>query len=682
MLTDEQRRIVESKADKILVRAGAGTGKTEVLTQRIIHLLEENQQLSIRHFAIITFTNKATENLRSRLKKALYRQWSQETDSKQKERYRYELELLNLAQISTIHQFCRQILDEIGPFEVNGMKYAPGFRVSSSALYDAVDVVIEESIRNHQSKPLKLLEMIPIFKIKKLLVSIYKELKSKGVSFEEAIEKTNYSILVKEEVGTDPWKIKKELLELLQNLREEHIKRKLYELEPDDLLEYAYLALKTFPEVASRIRRMYQHIFVDEFQDTSLFQAEILKILCSGCENPPHLFVVGDAKQSIYQFRGADIQSYEYIEQWIEREGEVLTLSKNFRSLKPLVDYVNSTFLRIMTNDHLPNFRHEFLQAHDQSNLEIQDVVFKIPLNGQPQAERVASFIAENVKRGENAGNFAVLFRTNKYMLEYEEALKNYHIPVRVFGAGNFFQKKEIIDLYKVIIYLLFPNSYVYQQEALYTDFINGDLQKLLNLKTDMQRPLLRYSVVQIIEEIYQKTQIRELYRRKNYIQGLANLDYLKEITRELLNEEKIQLVEYVKWLEKKIETDREQKQAEIYSSENNEDAVTLITIHSAKGLEYPYVILVELDRNLDSPYLRPPVLYSPNSGIEFSIKNYTNNYYITSHQYDDAFKSYNNEYLAEEARILYVAMTRAEKRLYLLWNEELPKGNCYQKWL
>lgn len=681
MLTPEQQKAVTSKAKKILVRAGAGTGKTEVLTRRVIHLLEQDTLLSIQHFALITFTNKATEEVQDRLKQYLYHKWSNEESPENKDRYRYELEMLNKSQVSTIHSFCKSILDLAGPFTIRRVHYAPGYKVSEGVLYEAMNEVLERWLKRYGSDQPVILKYIPLHQVRKEVLSLYKKINSDGNLLEKVKTETETSILLEEyEI---PRKIKHELLTILVELDQEHFKRKIKQLSTDDLLEYTYRLLKEYPEVIQRVQQRYKHLFVDEFQDTSWFQTKILQLICQPTGEEPSLFVVGDIKQSIYQFRGANIESYQDVATWIKAEGEILTLKTNFRSLRPIVEYVNQMFLRIKNNVALPQFEAEDLVAHDQTIGKTEDFIKYISLDGYEDAERVALFIKEQIHEGEEYGDYAILFRTNRNMAKFEEVLNRFEIPTQMVGAGNFYHKKEIIDAYRLLNWLVTPEDPIKQSEALVTDYLRGSPTLMAELIVKLEQTLDKYTVAQILEVVYRETNIRSHFELENRYQALANIEKLKEVTRSLNQKETIQLVDYVHWLSKKIMIDQEEQQAEILDLELN--AVTLITVHKVKGLEFPYVILPELNRNLTSIGLIPSVLYDLNTGIEFSFRHYVQNWTIQSSNYENLKSRFMEHYLAEEVRVLYVAVTRAEKRLYFIKYDDKKKTGkheSYEKWL
>lgn len=680
MLTSEQREAVETSSNRVLVRAGAGSGKTEVITHRIIHLLEHHETVSTRDIAIITFTNKATENVKDRLKKHLYRKWLQTNDGQLKKKYRTELETLNIVQLSTIHQFCRMILNLAGPSQIDDViHYAPTYRVNDQIINKAADHVVQAWIIQGGSNQEKLLRLWPAHLIRKYLLQGYQLIRNKGLLFEQVLKETERSVLLKE--NGDVARVKESYIHMLKALKEEETKLRLRTLSTDGLLEYSAKLLSRDEELVQRVRQKFKYIFVDEFQDTSAYQTEILRLLCEGGEHPTSLFVVGDLKQSIYQFRGADTDSYKSVEQWIQETGQVLKLSKNFRSVKSIVDYVNTTFRIISDDEKKPLFEAEDLHHHKLGELTAEETVHFVPMNGLTSEERVVQLIQEEVNKGATYGQFAVIFRTNRNMGSYYQQMRQFKIPAQLIGAGNLFVCQEIRDMFRIINYLVTPGDLIKREEALQSSIVRGN-ELILKELMDQVIPLVSvYTAAQIIEEIIKRSDIRAIYKEELNEQAVANLDRLKEITRELSSNENIQLVNYIKWFSIQLSMNKDERQAEVIDRQN--DAVQLITTHRAKGLEFPYVILVELDRNLDSPALIPNFLYEKGLEFEFKVSSPFGKTSISSSNYNLAKEKYVQQYLAEEARVLYVAMTRAEEKLFFVVNESLSvKLSCYQNWI
>ncbi|HWO96392.1 MAG TPA: UvrD-helicase domain-containing protein [Bacillus sp. (in: firmicutes)] len=685
MITPEQKRAIESNAKFILVKAGAGTGKTEVLSRRILRLLEEDPQLSIKDMAVITFTNKATENLLSRLKLYLYHQWKSATHKEIKQRYRYELENLNACQISTIHKFCKSILDLAGPIHFHDFDYSPNFRVSEGSLVQALERTFETWVTQklEESKEIYHERFMPFHQLKKTVLNTYNMIRSQGLTIEKVLKITKESLLL--ETGNSKY-IKQEIVELLELLYKNHQQLRLQSLDPDNLLEYCYKLLTRDLDVVNSVKSNYKYIFVDEFQDTSLYQTGIIRKLCDNHPNSPKLFVVGDSKQSIYQFRGADLASYESVEKWIGNSGDVLTLSTNFRSTGELVLLVNSLFEKIKANFPEIQFKPEPLQSNHKPKEPIaltEAYHWIIGKKGESQPKLVAEYIKSEIVHGASPGEFAILFRKNYPMIEFANELAQLQIPFQLVGGGNFFNQREIIDTYKIINFLLQPNKSINIEEALETIYFNFSKNELNRFWEEIKGKISNRTPAQILDSIYQLTKIRERLV-VTLPQAAANLNKLKELTRNLNLQENIQLYEYQTWLHAMIASHKEEQQSDISTGEDSE-SVTLITIHKAKGLEYPTVILPRLEETLSKSVLQPAVVHNKTTGLEFCYTPYYGDktVKIPSPNYDATVDSYKQDLYSEELRVLYVALTRAEKKLVFVGSEHCPKSAvCFQNWL
>ncbi|MBO8161742.1 MAG: UvrD-helicase domain-containing protein [Thermosipho sp. (in: Bacteria)] len=685
MLTLEQKKVIDADEKYILVRAGAGTGKTEVLTRRILRLLEDDPQLRLRDIAVITFTNKATENMLMRLKRYLFKQWKMASKPEIRRRYRYELESLNCCQVSTIHKFCRSILDLAGPVKFSDFSYSPAYRVSQGVLYAAIEEAFESWLARYEKKGKEVLhcQLMPVYEVKRVVLDAYKMLRARGISIDQAIEKTKEEALLEEWV--QPRRLKLELVEILSILREIHLEKKLDTLDPDDILEYCYRVLKQRPDIVQEVRTKYKHLLVDEFQDTSRFQTGILRLICGDLEEGPSLFVVGDYKQSIYQFRGADIKSFESTANWIKVVGKEYTLSTNFRSTPELVTLVNRTFRRLAEKYPEYKFKIEELEPTGepgQIDRETYEWIWVPESSLQPQA--VAEYLRKQIDAGASPSEFALLFRTNDPMMEYARKLDEADIPYQLVGAGDFYNQREVVDTYKIMNFLLAPQKGICRDEALNTIYFSGDRKSFARFEEEMKKISSGLTPAQILDQIYRKTKIRERLVGMNP-QAAANLNKLKALTRQMNLSENWQLVEFVGWLQRMIFSRSEEQQADCFLDPEESNAVTLITIHRAKGLEFPIVILPQLDQSYSKSVRKPPVVYSVDYGLELSYQRYSDQGQtsVSTSNYEEIVKEYENEMFSEEMRVLYVAMTRAEKKLVFVGSEDCPKDRiCFQNWL
>ncbi|QWG26942.1 DNA/RNA helicase [Bacillus mycoides] len=684
--TEEQFKAINSSENFILVKAGAGTGKTEVLARRILRLLEEEKDLSIRDMAIITFTNKATENLKTRLKDYMYLQWKNSSGII-KEKLRYEIESLNTADICTIHKFCKNILDDVGPVWIEGVSYSPEFSMSFSinqVIQEAVEEWVQKAVS--ENKVLQHSKFLPIFLIEKYVKQIYKTIKSQGIDIQKVLKLTEKQILF--EKNSISRNFKRELIGLLNEITLKHKKYKNRELDADDLLEYCYKVLLSDTETVEAIRQRYKYIFVDEFQDTSLYQTGIIQALCDNGRESPKLFLVGDLKQSIYKFRGADLQSYKTVEDWIKKYGVILPLNTNFRSKKEIILYVNWVFENIAKDFKDISFKPEPLKIKDSAQKQIVDLKeayeWMYTTKKENNTKVVGDYIKEQHEKGIPLKKFAILFRRNDPMLQYGRELSTLKIPHKIIGAGNFYNQREIIDMWQVTKWLMDPSSKIKEEAAYHTIYFVNEKEQanLLELvRNELEKNEL--TPAQLLDFIYVRTKIRERIKQDSH-QASANLNKLKELVREQNRKENMSMSTFIGWLGNKIISNDDEPQADI-PIDNEEEYVTLITIHKAKGLEYPIVILPDLHEKYSKGILNPPVIINEETGLEFRYQKYYDpaKKEIISDQYYASISEYEKDLYSEELRILYVALTRAKEKVILVGKRDIDTNQqCFQNWL
>lgn len=688
-LTEEQLKIIESNEKKILVKAGAGTGKTELLTRRILRLIEDDPHLSINDMAIITFTNKATEVLRERIKRIFYTKWANVLDPDQKSRFRYELELLNSAHIFTIHQFCQSILQDHGPIYNDEIftNYSPLFSIRSNRLRNIIELTIENWIQAKKKKniTIKHLEYFPIHKLAEIIETTYqKNIRQKGLDLSKIIKQT-HAIAIQQDT-LNAYRIKKELIEIIKEVHNNLFNSKFNHLDVDDLLEYCAKLLQNQPDLLREVQNKYKHIFIDEFQDTSLYQAQIIKHIC-GQANSPSLFIVGDIKQSIYQFRGADPDSYSEIEKWIKKEGIVLKLTTNWRSTPEIVHYVNTVFDNLKEGNQY-SFHQEHLKPSQRKSVKLKDAYKWLwAKNKNEQNQLVAKYLEKESNRGKNLNQFAILVRYNDQLTPLANELEKQAIPYKIVDSGNLFNQREIIHIYRVLKSIIDENDDISTYEAKKTIFFYNQQELYHKLLEEIfnNQLVFRYSPSQMIDYICQKTNV---YSRCTP-QMKANLNKLKEKTRQLLKDEKISLFLYIDWLSKMINGNVDEPLADVATEENN--VVSLMTIHKAKGLEFPFVILPYLDQGFSKKSLQPEIIIDKdNLSLEFyykeyhsSKKDYAEYKEIKSKYYDDSLEKVKFQFYSEELRVLYVALTRAKEKLILVGNTNCKNNKiCYQNWL
>ena len=385
-LNEEQRKPVEDTEGAVLVLAGAGSGKTRVLTSRIAYLIQE-KGVSPSQILAITFTNKAAKEMKERIDRV--------TES-------------GGMWVSTIHSMCVRILRQ------NAEKI--GFTDKFSIYTETERAnVVKQSFKECDFDEEKLLKNI------KYHISNAKML---GLSPEE------YTLYTERrgERSSDTEKIEKVYARYMQHLKENNA------MDFDDLLVYCDKLLKEDEEACEFYSSRFRYILVDEFQDTNGVQFDIIRRLACVHGN---LFAVGDDDQSIYGWRGADIDNILHFERTFPA-AKVYKLERNYRSTKTVLDLANT----VIHNNR--NRKDKTLWTENPAGNRA--VCFEAE-NETEEAVYTARVIAEQVRLGASFSDFAVLMRINALTRSYEQEFTKYGIPFKVFGGFRFFERKEIKDL-------------------------------------------------------------------------------------------------------------------------------------------------------------------------------------------------------------------------------------------
>lgn len=597
-LNNEQRQAAQCTKGAVLVTAGAGSGKTRLLTYRIAHIIEQGE--SPYNILAITFTNKAANEMKFRLSGLI-------SDIK----YMW---------VMTFHALCTRILRE-------NIDKLEGYNKNFS-IYDDGDQgrVIKNILKDKEIDPDK------FFKTIKYLIS---ESKNNGLSLEDfALEYRDVSNF--------------DLIFEVYEAYENHLKRN-NALDFNDLLLKARLLLVSKSDVLEHYSKRFEYISVDEFQDTNKIQYELVKLLGSYHKN---IFIVGDEDQSIYGWRGANINNIkDFIKDY---DAKVFKLEQNYRSTKKILKAANN-LISYNTNRITKN-----LWTENEDGVRIEKYT---AFNESEEGEYVASTIKSLVDyAGYKYNDIAVLVRLNAMTRNFEEKLMNYNIPYDVFGTIKFYDRKEIKDILAYLTVIANPNDNgailriinfpkrglgdtTVKQLQNYCDIqnismcnalIDLDNQDLPNQISKKLKPfgeLLKKIINFYNENGLQKTAefvveeigIWQLYNEENeenYNRRLNINELLNSIAKFVEENESNDLSEYLISISLQADIDT-------YQEENNK--ATIATIHSVKGLEFSTVFITGLEEGIF------PVLRS---------------------------SGYND--VEEERRLMYVAMTRAQKRLYI----------------
>jgi ATP-dependent helicase/nuclease subunit A len=468
-----------------------------------------------------------------------------------------------------------------------------------------------------------------------------------------------------------------------------------------DLLLRAEGLLSAAPQVARRLSDRFRHIFVDEFQDTDPLQAKVLRAL-SGDGPPGKLFVVGDPKQSIYGFRRADIQVYrKFLEEMVASGGEDVPLSRNFRSRPDLLATLNGLFSRILLGgeDFSPPYapvvphREDPGEGHpvtwyvldaavDEPEFLaalVRRIVGKVKVRGRNGADRPAAF-----------RDVAVLYRSDasgEVLSGYRKALSAAGIPYIVPSRKGFFLRQEVQDLRIVLSAIDVPADLSARYAALKTVFFglsDGEIAPLHGKRPE-EAPARTRDAVALLSRLSARREraalpdlIAELYRETgvDFVAArlpegdriLQNLSKAEELARAFEWEGPGSLKLFLAEIRRKAAEGREED--EVPDFEEGEDAVRLSTIHAAKGLEFPVVILGALSRGgrKGPEGLRADRVHGISAVIFPGFRTYSSFREVPCAGRTVTFEEWEREKIAaEERRLLYVAATRAMDRLYLV---------------
>ncbi|WP_270583409.1 DNA helicase PcrA [Bacillus smithii] len=604
-LNKEQQEAVKTTEGPLLIMAGAGSGKTRVLTHRIAYLMVE-KAVNPYNILAITFTNKAAREMKERVGQlmggAAEEVW-----------------------ISTFHSMCVRILRR----DIDRIGFNRNFTILDTTDQQSV---IKGILKDKNLDPKK-------FDPRAILGTI-SSLKN------ELIDPESYS----KQVGSYYERIVSEVYEEYQKRL-----RKNQSLDFDDLIMTTIHLFQRVPDVLEYYQRKFQYIHVDEYQDTNRAQYLLVKLLASRFQN---LCVVGDSDQSIYRWRGADISNILSFEKDYPN-ARVILLEQNYRSTKRILQAANE----VIKNNY--NRKPKKLWTE---NPEGKKIVYFRAENEQAEAQFVAGKIKELVESGKRQlSDFAILYRTNAQSRVVEEVLMKSNIDYTIVGGIKFYDRKEIKDILAYLRLIANPEDDIsllrvinvpkrgigstsmdkiarYAQEndlSLFqaleeADFIGLspkitkavlEFRDLIKGYTQMQEYL---SVTELVEEVLDKSGYRDMLKAEKTLDAqsrLENIDEFLSVTKGFEeNSEDKSLIAFLTDLALVADIDR------LDEEDNNQQAVVLMTLHSAKGLEFPVVFLIGMEEGV-FPHSRSLM---------------------------------DEEEMEEERRLAYVGITRAEEELYL----------------
>lgn len=470
-------------------------------------------------------------------------------------------------------------------------------------------------------------------------------------------------------------------------------------LDFDDLLVKARDLVRDNAEVRRDLQRRFKFVLVDEFQDTDPTQTELVLLLGEGA--PGKLFVVGDPKQSIYGFRRADIEMYASTRQHIERSGKTLTFQQNFRSKSTILDWVNEVFSKILVKPEQGNYQPEYIPLKPRPDLKTTKLgvtllrpnqFLKAPADElrRTEAAAVARYLHQQVAAGAcEWGDVALLFRSFTGVETYSDVLHEHGIPVRVIGGRGYYQRQEIQTLSSLLSCLDNPADKLNLVATLRSPLFgwSDELVFLISQRTKLDYlaavpadapeqarstfTLLRelhnhrhdFSVPGYIDHVFARARICEAFfaSQPDGAQCVANLLKALELARQLEGLGLRSVRAFVRRLHETVLGGVEEEPSP--ASEETDNVVRILTMHKAKGLEFPVVVLADLaGRTTDSG---AKLLFKSGGGWELRFAG------MRTAGFKEADEEQGKREEAEEIRLLYVAATRAKERLVIPWFAE-----------
>ena len=622
-LNDQQREAVITADGPMLLIAGAGSGKTKTLTHRVAYLIK-NHNVPARNILAVTFTNKAAGEMRERIMKILH----PDAD----EKFKYSLYgNYNLPTVGTFHAICSKILRS----EIEALGYAKTFHI-----------VDDQDQQILMKRVLKELEIDPQQFAPRAILAAISKAKNELMTAEQFKNQAN---------GYYEETAAKAYLLYQSRLKENN------GLDFDDIIMFTVHLFKNFPEVLERYQNQFQYIMVDEYQDTNRAQYLLINLLASKHRN---LCVVGDDWQSIYKFRGADIKNILNFEKDY-KEAKVIHLEQNYRSSQVILDAAYGVISKNI-NRKDKNLWTEKEAGHLVTSFEAADE--------RDEAEFVANEIKAN-----NAGmysKYVVLYRTNAQSRAIEEVFLKRDIPYRIIGGIKFYQRKEVKDIIAYLRLISNPTDMISLERAINEPKRNiGDvtLKKWIEISREAGLNYIETGLQPLViggseknklvsSKIESIAKFCEFIKRMKEIQPRISLsDFIEKVFQESGYEKMLSLdgedgekrsenvLELISVAQKYDETREDYEDvlsafleevalaSDVDNVNQSEDAVHLMTLHSAKGLEFPVVFIVGLEEGI-LPHSRSLL----SSGE-----------------------------MEEERRLMYVGLTRAKEKIYLLFTRQ-----------
>ena len=595
-LNEPQKIAVTHTDGPLMVLAGAGSGKTRVITHRIVHLI--HQGVAPHNILAVTFTNKAAKEMRERVGD-LVRKYPPSD--------RATIDSLPL--VTTFHSLGVRLLREF--HEAMGLRRHFTIYDRSDSMRAVKQAIEKSNYDPKEFEPKRILGMISRAKGDAITPDTYRDAAS---SYPEQVAATvweKYESILQEEQA----------------------------LDFDDLLAKTLRLLKDNKTVRETLQQRFKYIHVDEYQDTNRVQFSMVELLAGDAHN---ICVVGDIDQNIYSWRGADIKNVLQFERHFPQSTTVL-LEENYRSTQTII---------AASNDIIKKNKNRVDKNVFTNNQEGEKITLYAAMTGYDEAEYIAMTARALIADGADPTSIAVLYRTNFQSRVLEEAFLNFEVPYQLLGT-KFFERKEVKDILSYLRFALNPGSNadlarVINEpargigkvtllkiiEGKRADLNKGAHEKLAvfeSIMADITKTASEKPLSETIKFIMARSGIEGMYRHEGTEDALERLENLRELVTLSSRYDELPPLDAVEQL---LESAALQSDQDEIKDKEELNAVRLMTVHAAKGLEFSAVFI---------------------SGLEEGL--------FPHERLDDGKTDQE-----EERRLFYVALTRAEKKLFLTY--------------
>ena len=715
----------------VIVKAGAGSGKTFVMTNRLLYLLHTKEEIHLKDIAMITFTNKATDSMRHKFIQLLRTKLFVVKDIEIRKKYLTWIEEVPQMTISTIHSFFKKIVLEVGPM----LGYGTNLRMSS-LMFEKRKIlrdIMDKKFANNNETVMKVLGL-PIHVVENLAIQFWKKIENNGMS--------GYEVAVMDwgSAATEQSRnIQDTLVKIFEEVEEKYNYKKL---------EYNTISMSDIIHEFNRVRNdtglkeyitsHYKYIFCDEFQDSDDIQIQTIVALDKLYDGK--LFVVGDIKQSIYRFRGATDSAFMRLDENMKRGfgnqfvATPYSLSKNYRTSKDILGEIDSIFRKWKDNGLLQyNYIGNESDVLTAQNKE-KGIYKQIPVFSKKNIEEKFKALIRKIDKN-NRTTITVLTRNNQQLKDISNWCKDMKRVFLIKERGTFFNAIAVKEFCSFIEAVQYPAEPMYLYNILrsaYGSYKKIDMKEVVKFEgaqeklTDYFKGLINeeYDWERLQDEFRNKPVMTVLYesivnKKPSFVYGAwqkqyylklgydvneatkqaildakqyeADLQKLLQLIASQFSDEFSSLCDICNYLRNKIATDRDEDQAEVIDLQDI-NPIMGFTVHAAKGLEFEHVILPFTNEPFRQNFRSEILVDKETNEVGWKYYDYNNKNEICNDLYKKLLVNELQEINGDETRLLYVAMTRAIKGLYcftwrkqqseMIWAKLLPEDRDDENYL